>query len=184
MSRFSTAAAGAFAAGFCMLAIAAPALAKSEKVIGGHAPSGVDADFRLPALRGITVTPLGPAQVGNGAMSMPMVGGTVSAPDDGRHDERRGRPAVQEWKQGRPDPQLRHHPQGRRRRDHGDRQRTSDRDRDDAPGEGPHVRGEGHDERRAAYLGRVGEDDQRSGRHACGSRGRDDRPADMSIKMA
>jgi hypothetical protein len=28
--------------------------------------------------RGITVTPIGPAKVGNGAMTMPMVGGTVT----------------------------------------------------------------------------------------------------------
>jgi len=81
MSRFSKAAAGALAAGSCMLALAAPALAKSEKVVGGHAT--VRASMAISAFlqaRGITVTPLGPAKVGNGAMTMPMVGGTISLP--------------------------------------------------------------------------------------------------------
>ena len=84
MSRFSKAAAGALASGFCMLAFAAPALAKSEKVVGGHAT--VRASMQISAFllsRGITVTPIGPAQVGNGAMTMPMVGGTVSLPTMG-----------------------------------------------------------------------------------------------------
>jgi hypothetical protein len=81
MSRFSKAAAGALAAGLCTLAIAAPALAKSEKVVGGHAT--VRASMQISAFllsRGITVTPLGPAQVGGGAMTMPMVGGTLNLP--------------------------------------------------------------------------------------------------------
>lgn len=84
MSRFSKAAAGVLAASLCMFAITAPALAKSEKVVGGHAT--VRASMQISAFllsRGITVTPLGPAKVGNGAMTMPMVGGTVSLPTMG-----------------------------------------------------------------------------------------------------
>jgi len=33
--------------------------------------------------RGITVTPIGPAKVGNGSLAMPMVGGTVTVPTMG-----------------------------------------------------------------------------------------------------
>jgi hypothetical protein len=79
MSRFSKAAAGALAAGLCTLAFAAPAMAKTEKVVGGHAT--VRASKAISAFllsRGITVTPLGPAKVGNGAMTMPMVSGTIN----------------------------------------------------------------------------------------------------------
>jgi len=81
MSRLSKSAVGALAATVSLLAIAAPAQAKSEHVTGGHAT--VRASMQISAFlrsRGITVTPIGPAKVGNGAMTMPMVGGTVTVP--------------------------------------------------------------------------------------------------------
>jgi hypothetical protein len=81
MSRVSKTALGAVAAGMCLFATTAPALAKSEKVVGGHAT--VRAATQIEAFlqsRGITVTPIGPAKVGNGSLAMPMVGGTVTVP--------------------------------------------------------------------------------------------------------
>ncbi len=84
MSRLSKAAAGALAVGSCMLAVAAPAVAKTEKVVGGHAT--VRASMQITSFlisRGITVTPIGPAKIGSGAMTMPMVGGTISVPTMG-----------------------------------------------------------------------------------------------------
>ena len=81
MSRLSKSAVGALAAGVSLFATAVPAQAKSEHVTGGHAT--VRASMQISAFlssRGITVTPIGPAKVGNGAMTMPMVGGTVTAP--------------------------------------------------------------------------------------------------------
>jgi hypothetical protein len=84
MSRLSKSAVGAVAAGASLLAIAAPAQAKSEHVTGGHAT--VRASMQISAFlhsRGITVTPIGSAKLGNGAMTMPMVGGTVNVPTMG-----------------------------------------------------------------------------------------------------
>jgi hypothetical protein len=84
MSRALKASACALATGLCLLAMAAPALAKSEKVVGGHAT--VRASMQIAAFllsRGITVTPIGPAKIGSGAMTMPMVGGTVNVPTMG-----------------------------------------------------------------------------------------------------
>ncbi len=84
MSRVSKVVAWTLATCLCTVAIAAPALAKSEKVVGGHAT--VSASMQIAAFlraRGITVTPIGPAKIGNGAMTMPMVGGTVSLPTMG-----------------------------------------------------------------------------------------------------
>jgi hypothetical protein len=84
MSRLSKSAVGALAGGLCAFAIAAPAQAKSEKVVGGHAT--VRASMDIAAFlrsRGITVTPIGPAKISGGAMTMPMVGGTVSVPTMG-----------------------------------------------------------------------------------------------------
>jgi len=81
MSRLSKSAVGTLAAGVSLLAIAVPAQARSEHVTGGHAT--VRASMQISAFlhsRGITVTPIGPAKVGNGAMTMPMVGGTVTVP--------------------------------------------------------------------------------------------------------
>jgi hypothetical protein len=79
MSRLSKSAVGALAGGMSLLVIAAPAQAKTEHVTGGHAT--VRASMQISAFlrsRGITVTPIGPAKTGNGAMTMPMVGGTIS----------------------------------------------------------------------------------------------------------
>ena len=84
MSRASKTTLVALATGLCTVAIAAPAQAKSEKVVGGHAT--VTASMRIAAFlqsRGITVTPIGPAKVGNGSLAMPMVGGTVTVPTMG-----------------------------------------------------------------------------------------------------
>jgi hypothetical protein len=84
MSRASKTAVVAVAIGLCTVAIAAPAQAKSEKVTGGHAT--VKASVAIGAFlraRGITVTPIGPAKVGNGSLGMPMVGGTVTVPTMG-----------------------------------------------------------------------------------------------------
>jgi hypothetical protein len=50
-------------------------------VTGGHVT--VRASMQISAFlrsRGITVTPTGPAKLANGAMTMPMVGGTVTVP--------------------------------------------------------------------------------------------------------
>jgi hypothetical protein len=84
MSRVSKTALGAATAGLCLFATATPALAKSEHVTGGHAT--VRAATTISAFlrsRGITVTPIGPAKVGKGAMTMPMIGGTVTVPTMG-----------------------------------------------------------------------------------------------------
>ncbi|HTP19719.1 MAG TPA: hypothetical protein VMJ65_08955 [Solirubrobacteraceae bacterium] len=81
MSRESKTVAVSLATGLCMVAIAAPALAKSEKVVSGHAT--VRASIQIASFlrsRGITVSPIGPAKISAGAMTMPMVGGTVSVP--------------------------------------------------------------------------------------------------------
>lgn len=79
MSRVSKTTVGALATGLCLVAVAAPAQAKTEKVVGGHAT--VKAAMQIGAFlrsRGVTVTPIGPAKVGNGSLAMPMVGGTVT----------------------------------------------------------------------------------------------------------
>jgi len=84
MSRASKTTVVALATGLCTVAIAAPAQAKSEKVVGGHAT--VKASMQIAAFlrsRGVTVTPIGPAKVGNGSLSMPMIGGTVTLPTMG-----------------------------------------------------------------------------------------------------
>ena len=81
MSRMARTTLGVLATGLCLSVIAAPALAKSEKVVGGHAT--VRASMQIAAFlrsRGIIVTPIGPAKISSGAMTMPMVGGTVSVP--------------------------------------------------------------------------------------------------------
>ena len=84
MSRASKTAVVMLATGLCTVAIAAPAQAKSEKVLGGHAT--VKAAAQIGAFlrsRGVTVTAIGPAKVGNGSLAMPMVGGTVTVPTMG-----------------------------------------------------------------------------------------------------
>jgi hypothetical protein len=84
MSRVSKVAVWALATCLCTVVIAAPAQAKSEKVVGGHAT--VRASMQIAAFlraRGITVTPIGSAKISGGAMTMPMVGGTVNVPTMG-----------------------------------------------------------------------------------------------------
>jgi hypothetical protein len=50
-------------------------------VTGGHATVRVATQISaFLRSRGITVTPIGPANVGNGSLTMPMVGGTVTVP--------------------------------------------------------------------------------------------------------
>jgi hypothetical protein len=74
----------ALAAGLCTVAVAAPAEAKTERVIGGHAtvtPSAQISQFLRS--RGITVTPIGPVKVGNGSLTMPMVSGQLNVPTMG-----------------------------------------------------------------------------------------------------
>ena len=91
MSRMAKTTVGVLATGSCLFAIAAPALAKSEKVVGGHAT--VRASMQIATFlrsRGITVTAIGPAKISGGAMTMPMVGGTVSVPTMGGTMNARG----------------------------------------------------------------------------------------------
>lgn len=84
MSRVSKTTVGALAISLCLVAVAAPAQAKTENVVGGHAT--VRASMDISAFlrsRGITVTSIGPANVGNGAMTMPMVSGSITTPTMG-----------------------------------------------------------------------------------------------------
>jgi hypothetical protein len=67
----------------CALIVAVPAQAKpkTERVVGGHA--SVTPSAQITAFlrsRGITVTPLGGMKAGNGALTMPMVGGQMQVP--------------------------------------------------------------------------------------------------------
>jgi hypothetical protein len=65
----------------CALAVATPAQAKTDRVVGGHAtvtPSSQITAFLRS--RGITVTPIGAMKLGNGSLTMPMVSGQVQAP--------------------------------------------------------------------------------------------------------
>jgi len=81
MSRVSKTSVGALATGLCLVAVAAPAQAKSQHITGGHAT--VRAATTISSFlisRGITVTAIGSAHIGGGAMTMPMVGGTVTTP--------------------------------------------------------------------------------------------------------
>jgi hypothetical protein len=73
----------ALAAVLCALVVVAPAQAKTktERVVGGHAtvtPSAQITAFLRS--RGITVTPIGGMKVGNGSLTMPMVGGQMQVP--------------------------------------------------------------------------------------------------------
>lgn len=84
MSRVSKTTVGALATGLCLVAVAAPAQAKTAKVVGGHAT--VRASMDISAFlrsRGVTVTPIGPANVSGGAMTMPMVSGSITSPTMG-----------------------------------------------------------------------------------------------------
>jgi hypothetical protein len=63
------------------LFVAAPAQAKSDRVVGGHVtvtPSAQITAFLRS--RGITVTPLGGMKLGNGSLTMPMAGGHMQVP--------------------------------------------------------------------------------------------------------
>jgi hypothetical protein len=71
----------ALAALVCALVTAAPAQAKTERVVGGHVT--VTPSMEITAFlraRGITVTPIGGMKVGNGSLTMPMVGGKMQMP--------------------------------------------------------------------------------------------------------
>lgn len=71
----------ALAALVCALGVAAPAQAKTERVVGGHVT--VTPSTEITAFlrsRGITVTPLGAMTVGSGSLTMPMVGGHMQMP--------------------------------------------------------------------------------------------------------
>lgn len=81
MSRVSKTTIWVLAAGLCSVVIAAPAQAKSDRVTGGQATVTASAAItKFLRSRGITVSAIGPATVGNGAMTMPMVSGTITVP--------------------------------------------------------------------------------------------------------
>ena len=84
MSRVAKTTASALAVGACSIAIAAPAMAKTEHVTGGHATVSESSQVTkfLHAL-GITVTPVGPATIHTGSMGMPMTGGQLNVPTMG-----------------------------------------------------------------------------------------------------
>jgi hypothetical protein len=70
----------AFATAVCALAVAVPAQGKTDRVVGGHAT--VTPSLQITMFlrsRGITVTPIGAMKVGNGSLTMPMVGGRVDS---------------------------------------------------------------------------------------------------------
>jgi hypothetical protein len=67
----------------CALVVAVPAQAKpkTERVVGGHATVTPSAEITaFLRARGITVTPIGGMKVGNGSLTMPMVGGQMQVP--------------------------------------------------------------------------------------------------------
>lgn len=71
----------ALATVLCSLIVAVPAQAKTKRVVGGHAT--VTPSTEITAFlrsRGITVTPIGGMKVGNGSLTMPMVGGQMQVP--------------------------------------------------------------------------------------------------------
>jgi hypothetical protein len=73
----------ALASVLCALVVAVPAQArtKTERVVGGHATVRPSAEITaFLRSRGITVTPIGGMKVGNGSLSMPMVGGQMQVP--------------------------------------------------------------------------------------------------------
>lgn len=72
---------GALAAVVCALAVAAPAQAKTQKVIGGHVTVTPSAEITaFLRSRGITVTPIGAMKLGTGSLTMPMVSGQMQMP--------------------------------------------------------------------------------------------------------
>lgn len=65
----------------CALFVAAPAQAKTDRVVGGHVTVTPSAEITaFLRSRGITVTPLGAMKVGTGSLTMPMVGGHMQVP--------------------------------------------------------------------------------------------------------
>jgi hypothetical protein len=84
MSRVAKTTVSVLAVGACAVAFAAPAIAKTEHVTGGHATVSDSSQVTkfLHAL-GITVTPIGPAKVGTGSMGIPMTGGHLNVPTMG-----------------------------------------------------------------------------------------------------
>jgi hypothetical protein len=81
MSRISKTIMCLLATGSCLAVIAVPAQAQGERVIGGHATVTPSAEIRsFLQSRGITVTPIGPASVGTGSLTMPMVSGHLQVP--------------------------------------------------------------------------------------------------------
>ena len=83
MSRVSKGTAWALATGLSLLVLAAPvqAKAKTERIVAGHAT--VKPSLEITAFlrsRGIAVTPIGGMKVGNGWLTMPMVGGQMQVP--------------------------------------------------------------------------------------------------------
>ena len=72
---------GALAALVFALVTAAPAQAKTERVVGGHVT--VTPSVQITAFlrsRGITVTPIGAMKLGTGSLTMPMVSGSMQVP--------------------------------------------------------------------------------------------------------
>jgi hypothetical protein len=81
MSRVSKSAVLALAAAACAVIIAVPAQAKTEQIKSGQTTVTMSPLVKaLLAKTGITVTRVGPAKVGGGSLSMPMVGGPMSVP--------------------------------------------------------------------------------------------------------
>ncbi len=81
MSRMTKGIVWVLAAGLCSLVVAVPVQAKTERIVGGHAtvtPSARITTFLRS--RGITVTPIGAMKVGDGSLTMPMVGGKMRVP--------------------------------------------------------------------------------------------------------
>lgn len=65
----------------CALVIAPGAAAKADRVIGGHVTVTPSAEITaFLRSRGIAVTPIGAMKVGNGSLTMPMVGGQMQVP--------------------------------------------------------------------------------------------------------
>jgi hypothetical protein len=81
MHRVSKTAALAFATALCAAIVAVPAQAKTEQIKSGQTSVTMSPLVKaLLAKTGITVTPVGPAKVGGGSLSMPMSSGPMSVP--------------------------------------------------------------------------------------------------------
>ena len=81
MSPVSKTAALALATAVCAALIAVPAQAKTEQIKSGKTSVALSPLVKaLLAKASITVTPVGPAKVGGGSLSMPMSSGPMSVP--------------------------------------------------------------------------------------------------------